>query len=158
MYFGYFHASGSAVVLLRYPLARMGTYGLPPAKHTLYSFCCDVTPPKKDVLHNEWRTLIYKIVIFKFKDENNSKYHVPFFSYTWNYSYLIKSLPIQRIYVASVNLSICLDQENCQVEVELLKNDILPQSICELNPGYTDKGNDQSDKRKNIKTFYYYSI
>ncbi|XP_060573589.1 uncharacterized protein LOC132731425, partial [Ruditapes philippinarum] len=53
--------------------------------------------------------------------------------------YLIKDLPIQRVYVASVNLSICLDHENCQNEVDILRNEILPQSICKMNPGYTDK-------------------
>ncbi|XP_053398344.1 uncharacterized protein LOC128556707 [Mercenaria mercenaria] len=51
--------------------------------------------------------------------------------------YLITSLPIQKIYVVNVNLSICLDQHSCEVEVEILNYDVLPQKICGWNPDYT---------------------
>ncbi|XP_053400990.1 uncharacterized protein LOC123541000 [Mercenaria mercenaria] len=69
--------------------------------------------------------------------------------------YSITSLPIKRIYVANVNLSICLDQENCKVEMEILKNDILPQTICEWNPDYTEDAFSlkQWKEDKNISKF-----
>ncbi|XP_060596420.1 uncharacterized protein LOC132750448 [Ruditapes philippinarum] len=51
--------------------------------------------------------------------------------------YMLTNLPIQRTYITNLNLSICFDDNKCNVNLELLKNTVVPHTVCEFNPGYS---------------------
>jgi hypothetical protein len=53
---------------------------------------------------------------------------------------MLTDLPMQRTYVANLNLSICFDDYTCDNNLELLTNTIVPHTVCEYNPGYSVDG------------------
>lgn len=60
---------------------------------------------------------------------------------------MIEQLPIRRAYVVNLNVSVCLDVENCPIQAAVLSDVLLPMALCDLDPDFVTPGR--------YKTFLY---